>query len=54
MTKFINLKYFSNNTLSNEFSLIEVKNELQKFVKVNSKMNYFTQQLILETDRKKN
>ena len=47
------LKYFSNNTLSNEFSLIEVKKELEKFVKVTSKMNYFTKQLILETDRKK-
>ena len=47
------LKYFSNNNLSNEFSIVEVKNELQKFVKVTAKMNTFTQQLILETDRKK-
>ena len=39
--------------MSNEFSLIEVKKELEKFVKVTSKMNYFTKQLILETDRKK-
>ncbi len=47
------LKYFSNNNLSNEFSIVEVKNELQKFVKITAKMNTFTQQLILETDRKK-
>ena len=47
------LKYFSNNNLTNEFSIVEVKNELQKFVKITSKMNDFTQQLILETDRKK-
>mgnify|MGYP001327412839 FL=1 len=47
------LKYFSNNNLSNEFSIVEVKNELQKFVKITAKMNSFTQQLILETDRKK-
>ena len=47
------LKYFSNNNLSNEFSIVEVKNELQKFVKITAKMNIFTQQLILETDRKK-
>ena len=47
------LKYFSNNNLSNEFSIVEVKNELQKFVKITAKMNTFTQQLILETNRKK-
>ena len=47
------LKYFSNNNLSNEFSIVEVKNELQKFVKITAKMNTFTQQLILETDKKK-
>ena len=32
------LKYFSNNNLSNEFSIVEVKNELQKFVKVTAKI----------------
>ena len=47
------MHYFSNNNLSNEFSIVEVKNELQKFVKITAKMNTFTQQLILETDRKK-
>ena len=36
-----------------DISLIEVKKELEKFVKITSKMNYFTKQLILETDRKK-
>ena len=33
------LKYFSNTTLSSEFSIIEVKPELLKFIGITSKMN---------------
>ena len=35
------LKYFSNNSLSSEFSIIEVKQELLKFIGITSKMNSF-------------
>ena len=47
------LKYFSNNTLSSEFSILEVKSELLKFISVTSKMNSFLKSLILETDKRK-
>ena len=47
------LKYFSNNSLSSEFSIIEVKPELLKFIGITSKMNSFLKSLILETDKRK-
>ena len=47
------LKYFSNTTLSSEFSILEVKTELLKFIKITSKMNSFLKSLILETDKRK-
>ena len=47
------LKYFSNNTLSSEFSILEVKSELLKFISITSKMNSFLKSLILETDKRK-
>ena len=47
------LKYFSNSTLSSEFSILEVKSELLKFIGITSKMNSFFKGLILETDKKK-
>lgn len=47
------LKYFSNTTLSSEFSIIEVKPELLKFIGITSKMNSFLKALILETDKRK-
>lgn len=46
------LKYFSNNNLNTDFSILEVKKELIKFGKVTSKMNSFFKSLILETDRR--
>ena len=47
------LKYFSNTTLSSEFSILEVRTELLKFIKITSKMNSFLKSLILETDKRK-
>lgn len=47
------LKYFSNSTLSSEFSILEVKSELLKFIGITSKMNSFLKALILETDKRK-
>ena len=47
------LKYFSNTTLSSEFSILEVRKELLKFIKITSKMNSFLKSLILETDKRK-
>ncbi len=47
------LKYFSNNSLSSEFSIIDVKPELLKFIGITSKMNSFLKSLILETDKRK-
>ena len=47
------LKYFSNTTLSSEFSILEVKSELVKFIGITSKMNTFLKSLILETDKRK-
>ena len=47
------LKYFSNSTLSSEFSILEVKSELLKFIGITSKMNSFLKVLILETDKRK-
>ena len=47
------LKYFSNTTLSSEFSILEVKSELLKFIGITSKMNTFLKSLILETEKRK-
>lgn len=47
------LKYFSNTTLSSEFSILEVKSELVKFIGITSKMNTFLKSLILETEKRK-
>ena len=47
------LKYFSNTSLSSEFSILEVRTELLKFIKITSKMNSFLKSLILETDKRK-
>ncbi|MFL2589349.1 MAG: Na/Pi cotransporter family protein [Parvicellaceae bacterium] len=47
------LKYFSNTSLSSEFSILEVRTELLKFIKITSKMNLFLKSLILETDKRK-
>ena len=47
------LKYFSNTTLSSEFSILEVRTELLKFIKITSKMNSFLKSLIQETDKRK-